>query len=376
MRPTAKDCQIRPAPRQHGTRGWQDLLVTERPTPYLTIDVDILDANLRDMQQYCDERGVALRPHAKTHKMIEIADRQLEFGARGLTVATIGEAECFAEAGVTDIFIGYPVVTATPERLRALASRCLLTIGVDSPEAIARLADIGGLRALVEIESGLRRTGVEPAAAGELATRAAAAGLIVDGVFTFPGHSYVPGGAAHAATDEANALAEAAESLRAAGFRCEVVSGGSTPSARHSDAAVITETRPGVYALNDAQQVALATVTADQVAVAIRTTVISAPTTDRFVLDAGAKTIAADRPAYVTGHGSLPEFPGAVIDRIWEHHAVVDATHASSRPRIGDVVELVPNHICTAINLADEVIVVQGGAEVDRWRVAARGRNG
>ena len=349
--------------------------MSERPTPYLTIDIDVLDSNLRGMQRYCDERGLALRPHAKTHKMTQLADRQLEFGAHGLTVATIGEAECFADAGVDDIFIGYPVVTATPERLRALASRCLLTIGVDSADGIARLADVGGLRAVVEVESGLRRTGVVPALAGEIATRAAEAGLIVDGVFTFPGHSYAPDAAGAAAADEANALAEAAESLRAAGFDCAVLSGGSTPSVRHSDPGVITETRPGVYALNDAQQVALGTVTAADVAVGVRTTVISIPSADRFVLDAGAKTIAADRPPYVNGHGVLPQFPGAVVDRIWEHHAVVDATHAVARPRIGDVVVLVPNHICTAINLADEVIIEQAGIEIDRWRVAARGRN-
>ncbi|MBV9594695.1 MAG: alanine racemase [Actinobacteria bacterium] len=343
-------------------------------TPYLVIDAAVMDANLRRMQAFVDESGIALRPHAKTHKLVEVARHQLELGARGLTVATIGEAEVFAAAGVRDIFIGNPVVTSTPDRLRALTESVRLTVALDSVEGARRLSGIDGLHALVEIDCGLGRTGVEPAGAASIARAASDCGLLVNGVFTFPGQSYSPGAGPGAAAAEASALAAARGELVAAGFVVEVVSGGSTPSAPWTGSGV-TETRPGVYVFNDAQQVALGVAAPNEVALSIRSTVISTPVPGRIVLDAGSKVLAADRPPYVTGHGLLPAHPDAVIDRIWEHHGVVDVSRCTNPPRLGDVLDVWPNHVCTAVNLSDEVYVRQGGELVERWSVAARGRN-
>jgi D-serine deaminase-like pyridoxal phosphate-dependent protein len=353
-------------------------------TPAVLVDERRLDRNLRAMAGHAARHGLALRPHAKTHKSVEIARRQLGHGAIGMSVATLGEAETFADAGLAEIFVAYPLWADRERapRLRVLAGRVRLMAGVDSLASVHQLAEAvrghAELRVLVEVDCGLRRSGVTPAAAGRIAAAAARAGLAVDGVFTFPGHSYAPGMPTRAAADEAAALSAAADSLATAGLPCPVRSGGSTPSAAHSaggaDGGPVTELRPGVYAFNDAQQVVLGTCTLDEVALSVLATVVSTPAPERFVLDAGAKVLGYDRPAWAPGHGLLPAFPGATVTGLWEHHAVATAGDGP-RPAVGDRVLVVPNHVCTTVNLVDELHVVRDGQITDRWPVAARGRN-
>ena len=364
-------------------------------TPAVLVDAARLDQNLRAMADRAAGRGLVLRPHVKTHKSIEIARRQLGHGAVGISVATLGEAEIFADAGLAEIFVAYPlwIDLDRASRLRALAARIRLTAGVDSLASVHQLAEAvrghAELHVLVEVDCGLRRSGVAPADAGRIATAAARAGLAVDGVFTFPGHSYAPGMPAQAAADEAAALPAAADSLAAAGLPCPVRSGGSTPSARLTISAGqtsgaaqaaggpgggITELRPGVYAFNDAQQVILGSCTLDEVALSVLATVVSTPAPDRIVLDAGAKVLGYDRPAWTPGHGLLPAFPEATVTGLWEHHAVA-TTGSGPRPAVGDRVVVIPNHVCTTVNLVNELHVVQDGQVTERWPVDARGRN-
>jgi D-serine deaminase-like pyridoxal phosphate-dependent protein len=346
-------------------------------TPAVLVDAGRLDRNLRAMAESAAARGLTLRPHAKTHKSIAIARRQVEYGATGVSVATLGEAEIFADAGLDEVFVAYPLWTDPQRapRLRALAARIRLMTGVDSLASVHHLAAAvqghAELRVLVEVDCGLRRSGVAPDGAGRIATAAARAGLAVDGVFTFPGHSYAPGMAAQAAADEA-------ASLEAAGMPCPVRSGGSTPSAASAagpaSGGPVTELRPGVYAFNDAQQVVLGSCTLDEVALSVLATVVSTPAPDRFVLDSGAKVLGYDRPAWAPGHGLLPAFPDATVTGVWEHHAVV-VTGAGPRPAVGDRVVVIPNHVCTTVNLVDELHVVRDGQVAERWPVDARGRN-
>ncbi|HTT50736.1 MAG TPA: alanine racemase [Streptosporangiaceae bacterium] len=354
------------------------------PTPAVVVDTAALDTNLRAMADSAAHRGIALRPHVKTHKSAEIARRQLALGAAGITVATVGEAEAFADAGVPDIFVAYPVWAdaARAGRLRELAGRVRLSVGVDSATAAHRLAAaLAGSpsQVLVEVDCGLRRSGVLPAGAGVVAAAATAAGLPVAGVFTPPGHSYAPGAPGPAAADESSALAAAADSLAAAGLPCPVRSGGSTPTAALSlgpaNDGPVTELRPGVYAFNDAQQVVLGTCAVDQVALAVLATVVSVPADGRFILDSGAKVLGPDRPAWAPGHGLLPDFPVSVITGLWEHHAVVSHPASQPAPQAGDQMAVFPNHVCTAVNLVDSVYVAQDGQVVDVWPVTARGRN-
>ncbi|WP_438862064.1 alanine racemase [Paractinoplanes aksuensis] len=337
-------------------------------TPYVAVDLDVLDRNVRSMAASATARGLALRPHAKTHKTIEIARRQLEQGAAGLTVATVREAEIFADGGAGDLFIAYPV-WPSPERarrLRALAERVALRLGVDSAESADALARaVGPLDVLVEVDSGHHRSGVQPHEAKGLAEAAARAGHRVLGIFTFPGHGYGPGSQPQAALDEARALAGADPG---AGVR----SGGSTPTAGLAGAGPLTEIRPGVYVFNDAQQVELGTCDFDAVALTVAATVVSR-TGNRAIVDAGSKILGADRLAWATGFGRLPDFPEARVAALSEHHATIEFPDAV--PARGDLLRVAPNHVCATVNLVDELVVVSGGGQVDQWRVAARGAN-
>lgn len=347
-------------------------------TPYLAVDEEVLRDNVTRMAQRCRDAGVALRPHVKTHKCVEIAAMQAEAGAVGITVATIGEAEVFAAAGFDDVFIAYPlwIDAAKGERLRSLAQRCRLRVGVDSVEGAAQLAQHAAgvpLEVVVEVDSGHHRSGVEPSAAGAVARGAVEAGLTCVGVFTFPGHSYaVDGGRERAGRDEAVALEQAAESLRESGVEPRVVSGGSTPSIEFADTGVVTELRPGVYVFGDAQQWELGSARPDAIALTAHASVVS-HAGGRAVLDAGSKVLGADRAGYATGFGRLLDHPDARVVILSEHHAVVDLA-GGELPALGSVVRVVPNHVCNAVNLVDSLVVGDPAAGVT-WAVAARGRN-
>ncbi|KHJ73016.1 MULTISPECIES: alanine racemase [Rhodococcus] len=347
-------------------------------TPALLVDRDILDRNIARMAQSAASRGLSLRPHAKTHKCSEIGRRQLGAGARGLTVATVSEAEVFADEGFDDLFVAYPlwVDAARGARLRALTDRVRLTVGIDSATGARQFVEHAGtaIGVLVEIDSGHHRTGVLPEQAGTVASAAREAGLDVRGVFTFPGHSYAPDAPDSAAREEADALAAAAASLRAAGIEPTVISGGSSPTAHLDVPTVATELRPGVYVFGDAQQLELGAVSESDIALTALATVVSARD-EVIVLDAGSKALGADRAAWATGYGRILGEPDARITALSEHHATVQWPEASTRPQLGDRVRVIPNHVCNAVNLADELITVSGDAVVERWKVAARGCN-
>ena len=279
----------------------------------------------------------------------------------------------FAQQGFDDLFVAYPLWLDDDRRRRLarLAERATLRVGFDSVEAARRLAGTG-VTGLVEVDSGHHRSGVAPEAAGEVAAGAVEGGLEVLGAFTFPGHSYAPGGRAAAAGGEAGALASAAEALRAAGIEPVVLSGGSTPSLAETGDG-LTESRPGVYVFNDAQQWELGSCTPEQVALTCHATVVS-HAGGRLVLDSGSKVLGADRPAWASGFGRLLDHPEARIVILSEHHAVADLA-GRPLPPLGSTVRVVPNHACNAVNLVDEYAVLADGGLVDRWAVAARGMN-
>jgi D-serine deaminase-like pyridoxal phosphate-dependent protein len=354
-------------------------------TPALVVDVDRVDAAIERMATAMAERGVGLRPHAKTHKSIEVGRRQIAAGAVGLTVGTIGEAEVFAEGGLDDLFIAYPLVPAGPkgERLRTLAGRARLRLGIDSAAGARAVAGALGderdrVPVVVEIDSGGRRTGVAPGDAGAVARAARDLGMSVVGVFTHGGHGYHgPDARAGAADDEVRCLTDAAASLRAEGIEPVVISAVSTPTALGSARDAVTEERPGTYVFGDRQQVALGSIDADAVAAMIVARVVSVNAAGRrFVIDAGAKTLTKDVPGYIAGHGSIPELGGLVVARVSDYHGVVEVPDGASLPEIGRVVAVVPNHICPVVDLFASMGVVRDGQLVDAWRVDARGRSG
>ena len=352
-------------------------------TPALVVFVDRVWANIQRLQADMDQRGIALRPHVKTHKSVRIARMQVDAGARGLTVGTLGEAEVMASAGLRDLFLAYPVWAEGPKasRLRALHDTAELRVGVESTAAAERLAAAvrGGrrpLRVLVEIDSGLHRTGVAtPDEAVDVARAAVAAGLVVEGVFTHGGHAYRPGAAGAVALDEVTALERGAAALEAAGIEVSVISAGSTPTRTLAATGRVTEMRAGTYALGDRQQVVLGAMAPDEPAAVVAATVVAARP-GRAVVDAGAKALTKDMAAFVEGYGAIPAWPGAIIEKLNDYHGMVALAAGSARPAIGDVVAVVPNHICPVVDLVSSFIAVGSDGRADHWAVDARGRSG
>jgi D-serine deaminase-like pyridoxal phosphate-dependent protein len=359
----------------------------EITTPEVMIDVDVLDRNIARMASATSSRGVTLRPHAKTHKVLEIAAKQLAAGAVGLTVATIGEAEVFAADGITDIFIAYPLWVGVrhAERLRRLAETTRVTVGVDSAESAMFMgrnlgADTAGIAVRVELDSGHHRSGVHPDSAVAVASAAANAGLNVTGVFTFPGHSYAPGMPRVAAREEDLVLSRAAANLTSAGFAVAEISGGSTPTALLGGETAVTELRPGVYVFGDAQQLELERCGPEDIALTVASTVVSHHHTSlgepgRFIIDAGSKVLGSDRASWATGYGRLLDYPAARIIALSEHHATVQWPQGEAVPERGHRLRVIPNHVCLTMNLVDEVSLVRNGLPSGQWKVAARGRN-
>lgn len=347
-------------------------------TPALELDLDRLERNIAAMTAFTTSMGLSLRPHVKTHKCIDIARMQVDAGAAGITVATIGEAEVFAEAGFDDIFIAFPLWLdyQAGQRLLRLCNSTRIRIGTDSAEGSRQIAKaLGGRRGTVEVavevNSGHGRSGAEPSQVDGVASAACDAGLTVVGAFTYPGHGYAPHGRGGAAIQEAAAMRIASTVLSDIGLPPTVLSGGSTPTGFESDARVLTEIRPGVYVFNDAQQWELESCSADDIALVARATVVSRRGS-RAILDAGSKIIGADRPAWVTGHGRLLDHPSARIVALSEHHATVDFG-ADPPPMLGELVRVVPNHVCTAVNLVDTLRTTRSGLPQGTWNVDARG---
>lgn len=347
-------------------------------TPFTVIDRDQLVTNLAAHQARTLERGIASRPHAKTHKIPELAHLQLAHGAVGITLATIGEAEVFVDAGITDIFLAYPL-WLTPhkaERLAALATKAHITMGVDSVAGIEQAASTLGsttIGFLIEVDSGHHRSGCDPRAVEPLAAILAHHNLRFDGVFTYPGHSYHPDIRDTASMDEVEALTIATDVLESAGYTVSRRSGGSTPSL-HTTQGSLTETRAGVYALGDAQQVELNTMNMEDVALSIVTTVVSSRE-NTAVVDAGSKVMGADRASWATGHGRVLGHPDARIVAMSEHHATIVFPESGPKWEPGDILRVIPNHVCNAVNLVDRITVVSADQAPQEWAVAARGKN-
>jgi D-serine deaminase-like pyridoxal phosphate-dependent protein len=355
-------------------------------TPALVIDLDVVERNSRGLAETMSARGIALRPHAKTHKSVALARLQLESGARGITVGNLGEAEVFAAGGIDDLFIAYPIWAEGPkaERLRALHDRLglRLLVGFDSAGGAERLAAaVAGsgrsLRVLLELDPGYHRTGVLPDAAATVARAATNLGLEVVGLFTHGGHGYAGIDAvAGAAADEVRTLTAGRDALRDAGIDVQLLSAGSTPTMLGAAAAPVSEIRAGTYLVGDRQQVTLGSVAPDAIALWVAATVVSTATPGQVIVDAGAKTLTKDVAPYVEGHGFLPAYPAAIIEKVSDYHGNVRIPAGTPAPELGEVVAIVPNHCCPVIDLRDSFLAMRAGEVVGVWPVDARGRSG
>jgi len=341
-------------------------------TPVLTVDLDRVERNIASMQGYCDEHGFVFRPHIKTHKLPAIAHMQVRAGAGGITCQKLGEAEVMAEAGLDDILISYPLVgRQKAERLAALARKVKVGVVGDSAAVAEGLAPVlarQGLEVdfLVECDTGFERTGVQsPQAAAELAELVAGLpGVHFTGLMTYP-----------TLPESGPWLRAAREAIERVGLRVERVSGGGTPTARRThEIGEVTEIRAGTYVFGDQACIANGTVRLENCALRVLVTVVSRPTKERAIVDAGSKTLSSDLAAGVTGFGLIVEHPEATIYRLNEEHGYVDVSRCDPQPEVGETLTIVPNHACGTMNMHDEVVVHRGGAAVDIWPVAARGK--
>jgi D-serine deaminase-like pyridoxal phosphate-dependent protein len=346
----------------------------EADTPALLVDLDRVERNIQRMQDACDRRGLAFRPHIKTHKLPQIAHMQLRAGAVGIACQKLGEAEVMADAGVSDIMLTFPIIgSSKAARLARLAQRVDLSTVADSRVGLdglsAALAQHGAhAGVLVECDTGFGRTGVQSAEeAAELAELAASLpGLRFAGLMTYPTQAQT-----------AEWIARACAVLAERGLRVDRVSGGGTPTAYDElEGGQVTELRAGTYVYGDRSCVANGTVPLDSCAALVRATVVSRPTAGRAILDAGSKALTSDGAigADVTGFGFVLEHPQAEIYGLSEEHGHVDVSRCEQPPQIGDVVSILPNHACVTTNLYDSVLVHRSGEQVAVWPVAARGR--
>jgi D-serine deaminase-like pyridoxal phosphate-dependent protein len=358
--------------------------VQDLDTPAVVVDLDVLESNIARMAAYCRSAGFALRPHIKTHKIPEIARLQIAAGARGITVAKVGEAEVMVAAGIDDVLIAYPVIGADKaRRVAALARRAKVAValdGVESARALSGAAAEAGatVGVLVDLDVGFHRTGVPTVAATADLARAVSRmpGLRFAGLFCYPGHIRGPAEQQAPALAAVQALlAEARDALAAGGLPVEVVSSGSTPTARHSGLTpAATEIRPGTYVFNDVSYHSVGANTLDECALTVHMTVVSTAVAGQAILDGGTKTLTSDRCAgKIEGHGHVRELPDAVIVKCNEEHGWVDVSRCSRPPKVGDRVSVIPNHVCPVVNLHDTVHGVRNGVVEVSWRVAARG---
>jgi D-serine deaminase-like pyridoxal phosphate-dependent protein len=354
-------------------------------TPALIVDRNRLVANISEMAARARALGVALRPHAKTHKSPAIAALQREHGAVGLTVATLTEAEGFADEGVDDLLLTAPPVGDWRlERLLALARRVRIRVVVDSVEVVAALDRAcahheTAIKYLWEVDCGVGRFGTPPGAASAEPIAQAidtADHASFDGLLTFGGHAYAatnPAEIAAAARDEHDAIAGTVSALADRGIEVAVRSVGSTPTSHAMRSAEgITELRPGNYVFYDATQVALGVVGLERCALSVLATVTSRPAPDRLILDSGSKALAAERLSTLApGFGRIEGRPGLHVDRLYEEQAIVYSDEPCEIP-VGARLRVVPNHACAAANLHSQMLVVDRDVVVDVWPVATR----
>lgn len=345
-------------------------------TPAVVIDLDKVERNIARLQAVCDAGGVANRPHIKTHKSPVIARMQIAAGATGICCQKLGEAEIMAGAGLDDILVSYNLLGEQKMQrlgriLRETTAR--ITVAADNPVTIAGLpsAAAAGERTLdvvVECDTGRQRAGVEtPAEAVALARDIASRpGLCFAGFLLYP-----PAGAVETAQ---TFLDEALAGIRAHGLNARIISSGGTPGLGDiGKINGVTEHRAGTFIFNDRMMLAAGVATLDDCALTVLSTIVSRAAPQRGILDAGSKTLTSDTGG-LDGFGLILDHPDARIAGFAEEHGFLDLSRTNSRPGVGDMVEIVPNHVCVVVNMVEMLITVRGGELVGSLPVAARGR--
>lgn len=364
--------------------------IHEVETPAALVDIDRLQANLEAAGAYCRKWDLRLRPHAKSHKSSELARKQIQAGAIGVAVATPREAEVMAGV-VEDLLVAYPLFGSTKlARLMAVAEGVTLSVALDSTEALSSLAAAARASArqvgvLVEVDVGMRRVGLQSVEETLRLVREVAQtrGVVYRGIMFYPGHIRVP---VPEQTDAIQALSQQLgqylDALASAGLVPEIVSGGSTPTLpRSHEIAGMTEIRSGTAIFNDRTTALLGACAWTDCAYSVLATVVSTSVPGQAVVDAGSKALAKEEirasfrdPSSASGFGCVLDRPELRVTALSEEHGVIDLRESDWRPRPGDRVRLVPNHVCVSVNLFERLWQLRGDQIMGPWPVEARGR--
>jgi D-serine deaminase-like pyridoxal phosphate-dependent protein len=361
--------------------------ISELETPAILIDLDIMDRNLKRVADYARSNDLILKPHTKTHKIPALARRQMDLGAAGVTVAKVGEAEVMLEAHPPEIYVAYPVIGRSKiERLIAVARQTRVTVGLDSLFAARQLSDAARaaqvtLKILAEVDVGMGRVGVSPGE--ELLSLGRQISnlpwLELQGITFYPGHIKTTGD--EESTAQVKELAALVHTIttdwKRAGLPLNIVSGGSTPTLFQSHCIRgMTEIRPGTYIFNDKNTWAIGACSFEDCAASILTTVVSTARPGQVIVDGGSKTFSSDRLATSSevSYGYIIDAPEAVLSKMNEEHGFIDLRGTEAEFSVGDRIRVVPNHICVAMNLHEQVYGIRGSEVIETWRVAARGK--
>lgn len=374
------------------------MTLSDLRTPAVLIERARAIANIERMQAAAERRGIRMRPHAKTHKSPVVAQWQLERGAVGVCCAKLGEAEVFAEAGIRDIRLPYPLNPVNADRLLRLMDSAHVSFIVDHLSVARGWSDAltragRHVDVLVKVDVGFHRCGIAasvPEATSFLQQVALLPGLRLRGILSHAGHGYHASSEDHAreiAESEVRMMMEIAGAARRAGLAIDEISAGATPTARYAlQQTGLTEYRAGNYVFFDRTQTGLGAATFDDCAMTVLARVVTKPARDRIILDCGSKTLSSDGARGFTplpGHGAvfreLTAAPGQqpdtdlIIERLSEEHATVRVASGSTSLEPGDLVRVLPNHACVVTNLVDELWLVDG-RQVESLTVAARGK--
>ena len=344
--------------------------INELETPVPVVDIDKLQANITRLQTYLDEHKIANRPHIKTHKIPEITQMQMDAGAIGITCQKVSEAEVMADAGFRDIFIPYNIIGEKKlTRLMNLAQSATVSVTADSAYTIHGLSSAAQkaeliLTVLVECDTGLHRCGVgSPLEAAELARLIHnSPNLHFGGLMTYP------------TSDATDAFVKETRNLLGSdSIKIDRVSGGGTPTLWQAHLhPEVTEHRAGIYVYGDRLSQRAKAISLDECALRVHATVVSRPSTERGILDAGSKSLSSDLHGF-EGYGYICEYPDAKIYNLSEEHGHVDFSGCTKKPEIGERVSIIPNHCCTVTSLFDEVVGMRNDQVEIVWKVAARG---
>ncbi|MEH6630650.1 MAG: D-TA family PLP-dependent enzyme [Halopseudomonas aestusnigri] len=342
-------------------------------TPAVVIDLAVAKKNIVRFQKHCDQHNIALRPHIKTHKLPSIAKLQISAGAVGITCQKIGEAEVMENAGIKDILITYNILGASKlARLTNLSRRCNLSVVADNAHVIEGLAhafshDAKPLEVLIECDTGAGRCGVQSAdEALDLARKIhTSKGLTLGGLMTYP-----PMGNSKFVEDW---LKKAKDTLLNNDLPCPKVSSGGTPNMWNAqEVRTADEHRSGTYIYNDRSLLSADLCDLEDCALSVQATIVSTPTVDRAIIDAGSKMLTSDLLG-LEGFGLIKEAPDASISALSEEHGIIDLSASNWAPKVGDTIHIIPNHACVVTNMVDHVYLIENGT-IEKTAVLARGR--